>query len=85
MERADVVFPPEPEARPDNDRLLADAGIDAAAHLALADEDTETLVEGADQPHPVEHVEELLGRELELRPFDRGHRSINQSGNRVIW
>ena len=83
VQRADVVVLPQPEAGADDDRFLADAGVDAAADLALLDEDAEALVEGADQLEPVEHLEQLLGRELELRALDRRHRE-SESGNLVI-
>ena len=74
MQRADEILLAQPEAGADDDRFLADAGVDAAAHLALLDEDAEALVEGANQLQPVEHLEQLLGRELELGPLDRGRR-----------
>ena len=38
VQRADEVFLPQAEAGADDDRFLADAGVDAAAHLALLDE-----------------------------------------------
>ena len=80
MQRADEVFPPQPEAGADDDRFLADAGVDAAPHLALAHQNAEALVKRADQLEPIEHVEELLGRQLELRALDGRHwRSSNQS------
>ena len=75
VQRADVVLLPQAEAGADDDGFLADAGVDAAADLALLDEDAEALVERADQLQPVEHLEQLLGRELELGALDRWHDS----------
>ena len=61
---------PQAEAGADDDRFLADAGVDAAAHLALAHAEAEALVERADQLEPVEHLEQLVGAELEFRALD---------------
>ena len=80
VQRADEVFLPQPEAGADDDRFLADAGVDAAADLALLDEDAEALVERANQLQPVEHLEQLFGRELELGAFDRRHRRRSRIG-----
>ena len=74
MQRADEVFLAQPEAGADDDRFLADAGVDAASDFALLDERAEALVERANQLQPVEHLEELFVGELELGAFDRGHR-----------
>ena len=61
------------EAGADDDGFLADAGVDAAADLALLDEDAEALVERADQLEPVEHLQQLVRGELELGAFDGRH------------
>ena len=71
MQRADEVFAAEREAGPDDDRFLPDTRIHAAADLPLADEQTEALVERSAELEPIEHLEELFGAELELRPLDR--------------
>src|SRR6185436_18421343 len=73
VQRANPVLFPQPEAGADDDRFLADAGVDTAADLALLHQDAEPLVERADQPQPIEHFEELLGGELELGAFDGRH------------
>jgi hypothetical protein len=73
VQRADEILFPQPEAGADDDGFLTDAGVDAAADFALLDEDGQAFVERADQLEPVEHLEQLLGRELELRAFDGRH------------
>ena len=73
VQRADEILLAQPIAGADDDRLLADAGVDAAADLALLDEDAEALVERANQLQPVEHLEQLFQGELELGAFDRRH------------
>ena len=75
VQRADEVFLPQREAGADDDRFLADAGVDAAADLALLHEDAEALVERADQLQPIEHLEQLFGGELELGALDRRRRA----------
>ena len=78
MQRRDEVLFPQAEAGADDDRFLADAGVDAAPHLALADEDAEALVERTNQLEPVEHLQQLIVGELELRALDGRHA---ESGN----
>jgi hypothetical protein len=74
VQRADVVVFLQPEAGADDDGLLADARVDAAAHAALAHQHAQPLVEGADELQPVEDVQELLVRQLELESLDGRHR-----------
>src|SRR5205823_13771516 len=64
VQRADEILLAQCKAGADDDRLLADAGVDAASHLALLHERAEPLVERAYQLQPMEHLEELFGREL---------------------
>ncbi len=73
MERTDVVLLAEAEARADDNRFLADARVDAAAHFSLPDENAEPFVEGANQLQPIEHLEQLFRRQLEFRSLDRRH------------
>src|SRR5581483_10807351 len=83
VQRTDVIVPAQTEAGADDDGFLADAGVDAASDLALADEDAEPLVEGANQLQPVKHVEQLIGGKLELGALDRGHRRVYRITNDV--
>src|SRR5207253_716612 len=73
VERADPVFFAESVAGADDDCFLSDAGVDAASDFALLDQDAEPLVERANELQPVEHLEQLLGGELEFRSLDRRH------------
>ena len=73
MQRADEIVFAQPVAGSDDDRFLADAGVHAASHLALLDQDAQPLVERTDQLQPVEHLEQLFQRELELGSLDRRH------------
>ena len=83
MQRADPVVFPQAKARADDDRFLADARVHAAAHLSLAHEDAEALVEGTNQLQPIEHLEQLLWAEFELGSLYGTHHGY--AGNLVIW
>src|SRR5206468_10802399 len=84
MQRTDRILAPQPVAGADDDRFLTDAGINAAAHLALSDQDAEPLVEPADQLQPVEHLEQLFRSELELRALDWGHRTYRITKSKEV-
>ena len=56
MQGADVILAPEVEARANNNGLLANPCVHAAADLPLADEQAETFVERANQLEPVKDV-----------------------------
>src|SRR5262249_42728175 len=70
VKRAQVVLFSKPEAGADDDRFLPDPRVHTASDLALADQNAEPLVERTNQLQPEEHVQQLLGRQLELRPLD---------------
>ena len=70
MQGTHVVLSAQTETAAHDDRFLPDARVDAAANFALPHEHAEPLVEATDQLQPVEHVEQLLGRQLELRALD---------------
>src|SRR5206468_665740 len=76
MERTDVVLTPQAEARADYDGFLTDSCVDAASYLPLTDQDAQSFVERANQLQPVEHLEQLFGRELELGALYRRHGRI---------
>ena len=71
MERTDVVFLAQAETGTHHDGFLSDAGVHAAAHLALPHEQAEPLVEGADELEPIEHLHQLVVGQLELGALER--------------
>src|SRR5262249_25954119 len=74
VQRADEVLLAESKAGADDDRFLADAGVDAASDLDLFDERAESLVEGSDQLQPVEHLQQLIVVQFEFGSLYWRHR-----------
>jgi hypothetical protein len=72
VQGADEVLSSETETGADDNRLLADARVHAAADIAVIDKDEQPDDEGAIQLQQVEQLKQLFGRELEFCTLDRG-------------